>query len=140
MKMLEETIEFSGHPAIRALHRTTLEITRENHLTENGDCIIGVRASKACNQIDVDFRKKLMTTSRIKIYIEVHNRIFSIKAFGSPHLTLTDGKEIVIRKSAFSSPRTLAVGSDSAAVDLPRIMAEELRDPACRGKLRMIIQ
>lgn len=138
--MLEETIEFSGHPSVRAIHKTTLEITKENHLTENGDCIIGVRASKACNQIDVDFRKKLMTRSQIKIYIEVRNRIFSMKAFGSPHLTLTDAKEIVIRKSAFSSPRTLAVGSDRAAFDLPRGMVAELRDPACRGKLRIMIE
>ncbi len=138
--MLEETIQFSGHPAIRALHRTTLEITMENHLTENGDCIIGVRASKACNQIDADFRKKLMAKSQIKISVEVRNRIFSIRAFGSPHLTLTDSKEIVIRKSAFFSPRTLAVNSDRAAFDLPRVMVEDLRDPACRGKLRIIIE
>ena len=35
-------IPFFGHPNIRSLHGRTIEITREPHLTLQGDCIVGV--------------------------------------------------------------------------------------------------
>jgi hypothetical protein len=41
---VEEFIEARGHKKIRGTHRTTFEFTKEAHLTERGDCIIGVRA------------------------------------------------------------------------------------------------
>lgn len=138
-RMLEETIEFYGHPAIRALHRTTIEITRDTDLTLSGDCIVGVRASKGCSQIGDDLRSKMMSQSEVNISLEVGRRFFLMKAFGSADLTLSDDNDIVIRKSTFSSPRTLAVRSDRAAYDLPREMAQDLRDPTCKGKLRITL-
>ena len=47
--MIIEEIEFNGHPEVRGEHKTTMEITTEKHLTEKGDCIIGVNAKVACN-------------------------------------------------------------------------------------------
>ena len=41
-------IPFSGHKNVLSLHKKTVEITKEPHLTVNGDCIIGVNAGIAC--------------------------------------------------------------------------------------------
>ena len=47
--MEEASCEFRawGHPNIRATHPTTLEVTREPHLTLRGDCIVAVKAELA---------------------------------------------------------------------------------------------
>ncbi|MHA2278224.1 MAG: DUF371 domain-containing protein [Candidatus Kariarchaeaceae archaeon] len=34
-----------GHPNITSRHKTTWQITTEDHLTLNGDCIIGIRSN-----------------------------------------------------------------------------------------------
>ncbi|RLF17024.1 MAG: DUF371 domain-containing protein, partial [Thermoprotei archaeon] len=39
MEIVEEIIAW-GHPNIRALHRSTMEITKEPYVTPRGDCII----------------------------------------------------------------------------------------------------
>ena len=33
-----------GHPNILGTHKTTFEFTKDNELTLNGDCIVGVKA------------------------------------------------------------------------------------------------
>ena len=35
-------IPFQGHKNILSLHQKTLEITKDDELTSNGDCIVGV--------------------------------------------------------------------------------------------------
>ena len=45
---LEEIIA-QGHPNVLGTHRTTIEITTEDFLTTNGNCIIGVMSSKSVN-------------------------------------------------------------------------------------------
>ncbi|MEM3095074.1 MAG: DUF371 domain-containing protein, partial [Nitrososphaera sp.] len=46
--MVQDEVIFYGHPNVQSLHGKTVEITKDEHLTLRGDCIIGVRASKAC--------------------------------------------------------------------------------------------
>ena len=50
--MPEDEIIFYGHPNVRCLHQRTIEVTTDSHLTLRGDCIIGVRASKACKDLN----------------------------------------------------------------------------------------
>jgi uncharacterized protein len=50
---------------------------------------------------------------------------------------LSSPTEMVIRRSLFVSPRTLALCADAAARDLPRRMVTSLRSPECRGLLRI---
>ncbi|MCD6301577.1 MAG: DUF371 domain-containing protein, partial [Staphylothermus sp.] len=45
-----------GHPNIRATHKTTLEITKEPHVTPRGDCIIAVNATKATKDLDPELK------------------------------------------------------------------------------------
>lgn len=40
-------IKARGHPNIKATHRTTIEVTKDNYLTGRGDCILGIDADKS---------------------------------------------------------------------------------------------
>ena len=53
-----------GHPLVLGTHPTTFEVTCEKHLTENGNCIIGVAADKGCAGLSADFNRCLPTTMR----------------------------------------------------------------------------
>jgi len=67
--------------------------------------------------------------------ITVENLTFSFTGFGSCELQLTDEKEVVLRRSDFISPRTLAVHCDAAAMHLPRRMIKLLQNPRTKGSL-----
>lgn len=132
-----EIIEFFGHPSIRATHKTTFEITKELDLTPRGNCIIGVKATKSCIDVDDRVKTEIKKGLPIKIIINVDEYTFEVCAFGHPSLILTDKREIVIRKSNYMCPRTLAIRSDKAAIDLPRFIVSILNNRNTKG--RMII-
>ena len=57
---MQDEIAFWGHPNVQSLHARTVEITTEEHLTLRGDCIVGVKADRACADINEKVRKRLM--------------------------------------------------------------------------------
>lgn len=124
---MEYTIEFFGHRNVKALHRTTLEITREEHLTERGDCIIGVRASASVRDLPESLKRHLRSGGMVRIVISVRGLSFELEAFGDPSLPLTHETDVVVRRSSFISDRTLAIRSTAAAADVPRQIVELLR-------------
>jgi hypothetical protein len=133
-----EMVLFRGHPMVRSTHPTTIEVTTDDHLTERGDCIIGVGASKACAQLDSRVRRGLMRrNSSVVIRILVGGYSFQVKAAGDPRLDLSHPHDMVIRKSDFVSDRTLAIRADAAAKDIPRPMVRLLRDPTTMGKMEI---
>ncbi len=135
---VRDSIEFRGHPMVASRHPTTIEVTTEGHLTEKGDCIIGVEASKGCAQLSNEVKERLRRKdSRVSITISVGELVFLVEARGDPRLELTHPHDIVIRKSDFASDRTLAVGADSSARDLPREMVRLLRNPGTKGRLEI---
>jgi hypothetical protein len=137
-KKAKESITFRGHPMVRSAHPTTLEITTEDHLTENGDCIIGVGAAKGCAQLDERVKEGLRTKdSPVTIRVMVGSAFFQVNARGDPRLNLSHPHDMVIRKSDFISDRTLAVRADAAARDLPREMVRALKDPKTVGRLEI---
>lgn len=141
MAEYSDEVEFRGHPLVRSLHRNTIEVTRDAHLTLRGDCIIGVKADKGLTDLSSQVRDALCTDgARVSIEIVVGERSFLVRAFGSSALTMESHEEMVIRKSAFPSPRTLAVYADAAAKDIPREVVESLRSPESRGTLRLQVQ
>ena len=60
---------------------------------------------------------------------------FSIRGKGSNKLTLKHTNDIVLRKSAFTCSRTIAINCDKASDDIPRMMVKKLQDPKTSGKL-----
>ena len=127
-------IGFSGHENIRSNHQKTIEITKESNLTLRGDCIIGVNATSSCADLPQEIKDKLkIPGTKITFSISVGKHEFVINGKGHPDLILTHSEDIVIRKSNFICPRTLAVKCDKASDLLPRAMVTLLQDPKTRG-------
>ena len=55
----QEIIRCRGHPLVLGTHPTTFEVTCGEHLSENGNCIIGVAADKGCAGLSGEFRNIL---------------------------------------------------------------------------------
>ena len=131
-------IPFSGHQNIRSNHKRTIEITRDSHLTPRGDCIVGINANSGCASLPDLFKERLRySKTKIKISIIVDEHQFTITGSGHPDLILTHPEDIVIRKSSFLCPRTLAINCDMASDQIPRDMIHLLQDPKTRGIFRI---
>ena len=129
-------IPFNGHENILSLHKKTIEITKDSQLTVNGDCIIGVGSNLACIDLPENFKKKIQDpTTEIKFSIVTDEHSFTIHGMGSEKLTLKHSNDIVLRKSAFTCSRTIAIKCDKASDDIPRNMVKKLQDPKTSGKL-----
>jgi len=124
-----EIIRCRGHALVSARHRTTFEITTEDHLTEKGDCIIGIGADRGACDLSAGFRRIIchddanLTTVLAcgRVVAEVHSR-------GSAALTLTHHSDLVWRRSRFACGRTIGILSDAVAADLPADLVRLLRD------------
>lgn len=128
--VIRDVVKFKGHINIKAMHKTTLEVTKEDYLTLRGDCIIGVLANKGCADLSEDLKELIRKGSKLKITLIVENEKFQFSAYGSSKLELSDPTSIVIRKSGFISPRTLAIYSEASAFDIPRNIVELLKKGA----------
>lgn len=127
-------IQFTGHENIRSNHQKTIEITKESHLTPQGDCIVGVNATSSCADLPLELKEKLKNPeSKINFSIRVGDYEFLLEGKGHPELILSHTEDIVIRKSDFICPRTLAIKCDKASDLLPREMVTLLQDPKIKG-------
>ena len=127
-------IPFSGHKNVLATHKKTIEITCDSNLTPRGDCIAGVSADHACDDIPPALKDALRDPQRtVYISITVDGHKFDVVGKGHNMLTLTHKHDIVIRKSTFVCSRTLAVGCDKASDDIPDEMRHALQNPDARG-------
>ncbi len=127
---------FFGHPNITAKHEMTIEVTKAKDLTPRGDCIIGVSANKACYDLPDALKRRLRSENVIvTMSVIVDDNTCSFFASGSPDLVLTHKHDIVIRKSRFVCPRTVAVRCDKASSNLPKDLIQRLRDPSSKGIL-----
>ena len=134
-------IEFSGHENIRSNHQKTIEITKESQLTPKGDCIIGVNAKSSCADLPEELKTKLKNSdSKVIFSIKVGDEEFVIEGRGHPELILSHTEDIVIRKSDFICPRTLAVKCDKASDLLPRSMVLLLQNPKTVGTFTITIE
>ena len=133
-------IQFYGHENIRASHQKTIEITKESHLTPSGDCIIGVNASSGCADLPTMLKEKLKdSNSKVMFSIKVANHEFNVEGKGNENLVLTHVDDIVIRKSEFVCPRTLAVKCNRSSDLIPREMVSLLQNPKTQGTFTIIV-
>ena len=133
-------IQFSGHENIRSNHQKTIEITKESHLTPSGDCIVGVNASASCADLPSSLKKKLQNpNSKVSFSIKVGKHEFNVEGRGHENLILTHVEDIVIRKSGFVCPRTLAVRCDKSSDLIPREMVLLLQNPKTKGTFTITV-
>ena len=138
---MEEEITFQGHKNVLSLHSKTIEITKDANLTKKGDCILGVSANKACNDLNSSLKDRLKTTGTfVKISIVVDPFEFELLGYGSNTLEVSHGHDIVLRKSNYVDSRTLAVSCDKSAFDIPRNLVTLLTNPETKGMMRISVE
>jgi hypothetical protein len=136
-----EVIFSCGHENIQATHKTTLEFTKDLHLSKKGDCIVTVAADKALADLSAEFKENLRKPhTKLSILIEVGDAVERVNAQGSPRLILTHPTDMVIRKSDYVCNRTLAIHADKAAQDLPRDLVEKLKNPKQKVKITLEVR
>jgi hypothetical protein len=107
----------------------TLEITKDTHLTERGDCIVAICASKGAADLSPAFRRLVRNDdARVMVTVKVADRSEVFTGRGDRRLTLSHPTDIVARKSNYVCTRTLMVGADKSASDLSRKFVAALRD------------
>lgn len=122
-----ERLVCRGHPHVRALHRSTFEITKEEHLTPSGTCILAIHADKGPCELEPEFRESLMSDSaRLVTTLTAGNESCTISAQGSSRLTLDHPTDLVWRRSSYIDCRTIAIHADRTAQTLPRALIAAL--------------
>jgi len=126
--MISDTIRAKGHCNITARHKTTLQVTKDAHISRRADCVVGVLADKALSDLTSELKAALKTNgAKVSFEIQAGHRSEVITGFGSADLAQSDGNDTVVRKSRFTSGRTLMIGADKAAADLDRRLVEKLK-------------
>jgi hypothetical protein len=128
--MLIDTIRAKGHHNIKATHKTTLQITKDTQISKRADCIIAVSADKSFSDLANEVKTALSANAAtVRLTIWAGHASEVITGFGNTDLTHSDATDMVVRKSTFTSGRTLMIGADKAAADLDRKFVEKLKKP-----------
>ena len=127
--MISDTIRAKGHCNITARHKTTLQITKDAHISKRADCVVAVLADKALSDLTSEVKAALKTdATKVRFRIHAGRASEVITGFGSADLAQSDATDMVVRKSGFTSGRTLMIGADKAAADLDRRFVEKLKN------------
>ncbi|MBN2454646.1 DUF371 domain-containing protein [Candidatus Woesearchaeota archaeon] len=120
---MDYSFSAKGHKNILATHASTIEFTKDSELTLEGDCIAAVEADFSLEEL-----QKFLKYGKIRVIIEAGSEKEEITAVPNP--SFSSSKEMVIRKSDFTSERTFAIRANRAASDLGRGLADALKKGA----------
>jgi len=134
--VLLDIVRAKGHEKVRALHKTTFEITRDDYLTERGDCIIGISSDKTLNSLSSRAKDFIRSGGRLAILLVSGNAAEIVHCYGDSSLGLKNDRKIIVRKSSYTDDATLCIRSDKSAADLSRDLIEELAE---KKELLMVI-
>ena len=112
-----------GHENIKAVHKNTIEFTREKELTPTGDCILGVNSDFDSKKIAEFIKGKTKITVKIKVD-SISDEFECI-----PNPKFNDKNEMVFRIGEFASERTLGLRATKAAKHLKREIIEKMKQP-----------
>lgn len=123
----QEQVRCRGHPLVLGTHPTTFEVTCEDHLTANGNCIIGIAAEKGCAGLSPEFRNLLARDDAVlTTRLECGGETVKVISRGSSQMRLDHPTDMVWRKSTFVCGRTIGILSDTVAKTIPREMVRHL--------------
>ncbi|MEO3751108.1 DUF371 domain-containing protein [Streptomyces sp. B6B3] len=117
-----------GHPAIRATHSKTLELTREREVTQRSTCVAGVEA-------EFDAAELGLLRGPVALTLSTPGGSASGTAVVNPDHEV--GERLVVRRSRHRDADTLAVDATLTAADLGRELVAELSDPGGRVTLHV---
>jgi hypothetical protein len=109
-----------GHPAIRATHDKTLEISPDPEISERATCVVAVDGGGADAPMAGD----------VRITIRAGGESFSFAARANS--SWEPGGTAIVRRSGVRLPGTFATNATAAARDLPRSLVAALRAPGAR--------
>ena len=132
-----EVIIAWGHPDITATSERRIEITK-NDGTEGKDSIIGVKANKACLDLNDALKEYLKLGAKVRIIISVSGEEDEILAHGSPALKLTSKDRIAVEKTDDIKEDSIAILSNKSAKDLKENLRRLLKDP--NSKIEITIE
>jgi len=127
--MILEKISAYGHENILCTHKTTIELTKENSITKRGNCILGIKATKSCIDLNPILKKYIKNEKKIRVSIRVENLTDSFYGFGNKDLTLLDKKDLVFRTSDYICDRTVLINCTKSSNDLKRKLINKLQNP-----------
>jgi hypothetical protein len=107
-----------GHPAIRASHHKTLELTAEPTITRRASCVVGVAAQLPPRPV----------AGPLRLTLSAAGESVSWHAIGNSGWWPASGSA-VIRRSGQRLPDTFATDAELAAADLPRALLAALSAP-----------
>jgi len=123
-----ETIRCHGHPNVLSGHPTTFEITKEEHLTFKGDCIIAVGADKGAADLSMGFKAALSRDDAVlSTRLTCGDISVLVTSYGSAGLVLDHPADMVWRRSRYVCGRTVGIMTDRTARTLPRELVDCLR-------------
>ncbi len=125
--MISITFKARGHGNIKATHASTLEITKQDFVTETGDCIILVASELGASDLPDDMKEALKRRDAV-VYLEIWVDEFYDKVLGkgSPELVLS-ADSMVFRISDYIDPRTVMIKANKSARDINRELINELK-------------
>jgi len=124
-----EKISAYGHENILCTHKTTIELTKENSITKRGNCILGIKATKSCIDLNPILKKNIINEKKIKVSIRAENVTDSFYGFGNKDLTLLDKNDLIFRKSDYICDRTVLINCTKSSNDLNRKLIKKLKKP-----------
>lgn len=118
--VIDRVRAWGGHVNVRARHRTTIEVTRDDYLTpRGGDCIVGIKADKGgLSDISPELKEIIRKDGSLVIVIFAADDYFDyVIGMGSSRLTLGNNNKLIIRKSNYVDDATLMIRANKAAID-----------------------
>lgn len=124
-----DVVTARGHPLVAGTHPTTFEVTRAEHLSRAGDCIIAIGANKAAADLSPRFRSALRVPgSVLTTHLSCGGTEYEVTSRGNPGFPLDHGEDLVWRRSDYIDGRTIGIFSTATARTLPKDLVAQLRD------------
>lgn len=137
---VKEVFKARGHPNIRARHRTTLMVTKDEELSLHGDCVAAVSSEKGLRDLNKKTKDAIkIQGSKITLIIDIGDGFFEIHGFGDPRLPLSHPRDIVVRKSGHICERTLMLFADKAACDMHPEFVKQLQNPRQSVNIKILV-
>jgi hypothetical protein len=119
----------SGHPSIRATHAKTLELIREDEITERATCVVGVAAS-------LDEEAIGALRGRVELTIAAGGESATVRGRVNP--AFWPGDPLVVRRAGAVTRDAVVIGADAAASDLDRALVERLAVAGAEVEVRFV--
>ena len=124
-----------GHRNVSCTHNTTIEVTKDKNLSERGNCILAIMASKGCFDLNSNLKEEIWKERKIKVLIQVADFQDSFYGFGNRNLQLSSLSDIVFRKSDYICERTILINCSKASNQINKKIIYCLKEPHTQVKL-----